>query len=146
MLTFGIDGLCTLLSRMSYKRQVLQQHVHHGSIPVLSEGLCLLCHLLRLCTTLGLHRKCLSLPFHLGETGILTVYKKSTKSSCSVHSNYISFTLMDAASASASMITFRLEGERSHSDAHRNRRIIAALQLNLQDLDLIWRDNISAPQ
>lgn len=53
---------------VSHQRQLLQQHVHHGSILVLLEGLGLLRHLLCLGATLGLHRKRLGLTFNLKET------------------------------------------------------------------------------
>ena len=53
---------------ISHQRQFLQEHVHHGSILVLLEGLCLLGHLLRLSATFGLHRKRLGFTFHLKET------------------------------------------------------------------------------
>lgn len=53
---------------VSNQRQLLQQHVHHRSVPVLLEGLCLLRHLLCLCAALGLHCERLSLTFNLTET------------------------------------------------------------------------------
>lgn len=45
--------------------QFLQQHVHHGSIFVLLEGLSLLVHLLCLSTALSLQGKSLCLTLHL---------------------------------------------------------------------------------
>lgn len=51
--------------RQTDQRQFLQQHVHHGSLFVLLEGLSLLAHLLCLGTTLGLHSESLGIALHL---------------------------------------------------------------------------------
>lgn len=47
------------------QRQFLQQHVHHGAVFVLLEGLGLLAHLLGLGAALGLQSESLSLALHL---------------------------------------------------------------------------------
>lgn len=47
------------------QRQFLQQHVHHGAVFVLLEGLGLLAHLLGLSAALGLQSESLSLALHL---------------------------------------------------------------------------------
>lgn len=62
---------------VSHQRQLLQQHVHHGSILVLLEGLGLLRHLLCLGATLGLHCKRLGLTFNLkGDERTAVLYHK----------------------------------------------------------------------
>lgn len=62
---------------VSHQRQLLQQHVHHGSILVLLESLGLLRHLLCLSTTLGLHCKRLGLTFNLkGDKRTVLLYHK----------------------------------------------------------------------
>ncbi|KAG9355776.1 hypothetical protein JZ751_000617 [Albula glossodonta] len=51
--------------------QLLQQHVHHGALLILLEGLRLLGHLLCFCSTLSLQSKGLCLTLHLKERTLI---------------------------------------------------------------------------
>lgn len=74
---FTYKLLWTVQYAVSHQRQLLQQHVHHGSILVLLEGLGLLRHLLCLGATLGLHCKRLGLTFNLkGDERTAVLYHK----------------------------------------------------------------------